>query len=311
MLILGEVHTGLLQNSTAISQDDATAILDVVLGERVRRSERPIAYAVSPDRLTGVDCRLPTATGSRTRAVGTVASRAAITGGHVLQGSAFAMVTPGREPRRLAWSYYLARPGRLETIGKVDLTDLRNGQVRATDSERSLDLGAIAGRAMDDAQRSRLLDRRAPLRTQRTRLRWLVSPTPEEDATATVSTAFSVESDTMRTLVLRVPVPSLPAVVDLCEDLALHDWLLTTMVSYVDRRITAQVSPAERVAQLRPAIDHLLHLWMPAARVAEPLLPVWDALERRPGFTRQWETSVSRIRDQVALSAVLSDRAGR
>ncbi|GAA1759123.1 SCO2521 family protein [Luedemannella helvata] len=308
MLILGEVHTGLLQNSTAVAQDDAAAILDVVLGERVRRSERPIAYAVSPERLTGVDCRLPTGTGSRTRAVGTVASRAAITAGHVLQGSAFAVVEPGREPRRRAWSHYLARPGQLETIGKVDLADLRNGQVRAAESERSLDLGAIAGRAMDGAQRSGLLDRRAPLRTQRTRLRWLAWRVAAE---APVSTAFSVESDTVRTLVLGVPDVPLAAVVDLCEDLALHDWLLTTMISYVDRRITATASPAERVAQLRPAIDHLLHLWMPAARVAEPLLPVWESLERRPGFTRQWDTSVSRIRDQVSLSAVLTDRAGR
>ncbi|GAB3965390.1 hypothetical protein [Plantactinospora veratri] len=70
MLTLGEVHTGLLQNSSSLSLENTAQLLDLLVGQRVRRSERPIAYAVSPDQLTGVDCRLPTRSGSRTRGWG-------------------------------------------------------------------------------------------------------------------------------------------------------------------------------------------------------------------------------------------------
>jgi len=28
---------------------------------------------------------------------------------------------------------------------------------------------------------------------------------------------------------------------------------------------------------------------------------VWESIERRPGFTRQWRASVDRVRDQVAV----------
>ena len=34
------------------------------------------------------------------------------------------------------------------------------------------------------------------------------------------------------------------------------------------------------------------------------LLPLWESLERRPGFTRQWDVSVNRIRDQIAVTTV-------
>jgi hypothetical protein len=51
-------------------------------------------------------------------------------------------------------------------------------------------------------------------------------------------------------------------------------------------------------------VEHLLHLWMPGARVDRSLAPLWDVLEREPGFTRQWRTLVRRIRDQLALLQV-------
>src|SRR5690349_15857270 len=72
VLTFGEIHTGLLQNSTALSGDRVSALLDLVVGERVRRFERPIAHTVSPDRLTGVDCGLPASSGRSTRGIGTV-----------------------------------------------------------------------------------------------------------------------------------------------------------------------------------------------------------------------------------------------
>jgi hypothetical protein len=85
VLILGEVHTGFVRNSRSLSQIQAAEVLNLVAGERVLRSERPIDFTLSPDLLAGVDCLMPTASRSRVRGVGTVLERAMITGGHALQ----------------------------------------------------------------------------------------------------------------------------------------------------------------------------------------------------------------------------------
>lgn len=310
MLTLGEVHTGLLQNSTSLSLLHTADLLDLVVGERVRRSERPIGYVVSPDQLTGVDCSLPTGSGSRTRAVGTIVSHAAVTGGHVLQGSTYTRVGRAAANRRLPWSHYLSRPGRLETIGKVDVRDVVRGFLGVGPPSQVLDLGAICDRAIDTVQHSPRLDRRPPFRSRRTRLRWAV--VPAEDPAAEPRGTFRVESDTLRTLELTVGGhDDMSAVVALCEDLALHDWLLTTLLVLMEASLTAPGTRAQKVERLRPAIDCLLHLWMPAARLDESVLPVWRALERRPGFTRQWESLVNRIRDQVTLSTIALLKASR
>ncbi|GAB3818534.1 SCO2521 family protein [Micromonospora zhanjiangensis] len=302
MLTLGEVHTGLLQNSTSLSLDRTADLLDLLVGQRVRRSERPIAYAVSPDEMTGVDCRLPTASGRANRGVGTVVSHAAVTGGHVLQGSTYTRVDRAPSNRRLAWSHYLSRPGQVETIGKVDARDVCQGFLGPAPQSQTLNLGAISARVVDGVQRSPLLDRRPPFRTRRTKLRWSVLPAPDE--TAEPRGTFRVESDTLRTLELTAPAGDVQAIVELCEDLALHDWLLTTLLSLMEASLTGTGTRAQKVHRLRPAIDCLLHLWMPAARLDESVLSVWQALERRPGFTRQWQSSVDRIRDQVTLSTI-------
>ena len=302
MLTLGEVHTGLLQHSTSLSLDRTTQLLDLLVGERVRRSERPIAYVIAPDQLTGVDCLLATGSGGRTRGVGTVVSHAAITGGHVLQGSAHTSLGRASVHRRLAWSHYLARPGHTEAIGKVDPRDLVRGFLNPRQPAQTLNLGAICGRTIDVVQHSPRLDRRPPFRSRRTRLRWVVLPA--DDPAAGAQGLFRVESETLRTLELTVGPDDVPAAVALCEDLALHDWLLTTLLTLMEASLTAPGTRAQKVDRLRPAIDCLLHLWMPAARLDESVLPVWSALERRPGFTRQWESSVNRIRDQVTLSTI-------
>ena len=302
MLTLGEVHTGLLQNSSSLSLDHTAQLLDLLVGQRVRRSERPIAYAVSPDQLTGIDCRLPAGSGSRSRGVGTVVSHAAVTGGHVLQGSVHTRVDRAAANRRLIWSHYLSRPGRVETIGKVDPRNLARGFLGPVYQPQTLNLGAISARLMDAVQSSARLDRRPPFRTKRTRLRWAVIPAADPSAEA--RGAFRVESDTLRTLELTAPYDDVLALVELCEDLALHDWLLTTLLSLMEFSLTGPGTRAQKIDRLRPAIDCLLHLWMPAARLDESVLPVWRDLEHRPGFTRQWQTSVTRIRDQVTLSTI-------
>jgi hypothetical protein len=306
LLTFGEVRTGLLQHSTALAQDRVVNILDLAVGERVRRSERPIPHAVSADRLTGVDCRLPSAARRESRCVGTVTAHATITGGHIVQGSAYSRVVRPQVGRRLPWSHYLARPGTLETIGKVDPADVVDGFV-TTPRPGDLDLGAISTRLVDEIQRSSLLDRQPPFRTTRTRVRWVVLPTDRRHGAPRA--AFRIDSSTDRTLEMRVDVDA-DTVVALCEDLALHDWLLTTLVRLTEVGLTAPGTRAQRVNRLRPAVDCLLHLWMPAARLDESVLPLWRSLDLRPGFTRQWQASVDRIRDQVALSMITLLEAG-
>src|SRR5260370_19185363 len=58
-LTIGEVHTGLLLTSTAVSADAAAELLAIVPGGSVRTRQRPIRYALSPEVLTGVDCSAP------------------------------------------------------------------------------------------------------------------------------------------------------------------------------------------------------------------------------------------------------------
>lgn len=299
MLAFGEVQTGLLQNSTAVTGLEAAEVVNLVSGETVRRLERPIAYALSPDKPEGVDCRLPTASGAIPRAVGTLTTHAVLVGGHVLQGSAYTALRAGQSDRRRPWPHYLAQPGCLETIGKAPSEDICAGLLSGAGGGKALDLAAITGHVLDVVQRSELLDHNPPLRARRLRLRWVA-----QLEAGCLGAAFAVRSEDLRTLHITIPDGDLTAVVALCEDLALHDWLLTTLTTMVENALTGNRPRHERISRLQPVVDHLLHLWMPAARLTPALLPVWTALEARPGFTRQWETSVRRIRDQVAMSTV-------
>lgn len=308
MLTFGEIHTGLLQNSTALPSERVSALLDLVVGERVRRSERPIARAVSPDRLTGVDCSLPSGSQRDTRGIGTVVSHLAITGGHVVQGSTQATIAPvRRNGLRLPWSHYLAQPGMIEPIGKLNLTDVATGFLAGSRRATTLDVGAISGREIDEIQASPLIDRKRPFRTSRTVLRWAVLPPSEEGNSA----SFSIDSKTMRTLLVHSEEHAADELQLLCEDLALHDWLLTTILTLLDSSLDTQGSRAQRVRKLHPAVEWLIHLWLPAAHVDPSLQPLWDTLDARSGFTKQWRTSVDRIRDQLNLSTMtLLEEAG-
>jgi hypothetical protein len=299
VLTIGEIHTGLLQNSTALPGNRVSALLDLVIGGRVRRSERPIARAVSPDRLTGVDCSLPSASQRDTRGIGTVVSHLAVTGGHVVQGSAQATVAPvHRRGQRPPWSHYLARPGALEPIGKLNLADVASGFLAGRRRVTTLDIGAISGRDMDEIQASPLLDRKRPFRTSRTVLRWALLPSSESGNSA----SFTIDSKTLRTLLVHSDEHSPGELQLLCEDLALHDWLLTTILTLLDGSLDTPGSRAQRVRELHPAVDWLIHLWMPAAHVEPSLQPLWETLDARSGFSRQWRTSVDRVRDQLNLS---------
>jgi hypothetical protein len=239
------------------------------------------------------------------RGIGTVIHRAALTGGHVLQGSAVTRLTKGAAGNRLPWPHYLARPGEVETVGGVDWEAVVQGFVAARPAKRggaSLDLSAISGRLMDAVQASPELDRAPPFRMARTRLRW-VAVVQDDAGSAEEPAVFSIENTQLRTLQLRCERHQADAVAQLCEDLALHDWLLTSLLELVERsRIGA--GSRQTIDRLRPAIDHLLHLWMPAARTDPSLAGLWSGLEQWPGYSRQWRVLVDRIRDQLALSTL-------
>jgi hypothetical protein len=305
MLMLGEVSTGLLRHSTSVSSRTSTRILGLRPGEPVRWSQRPIAFAVSPDVLTGVDCPLPTASGTGARGIGTITSHAAVTGGRVLQGSAYAVLAGAAADRRLPWSHYLSRPGVVERPAKVSVPDLLDGFAAPEHTAGSLDLTAIANRTMDAVQDADDLDGVPPLRTARTRLRWTAVTAEESPAAPRIS--FSIDDEYRRTLTIRVPPhiaghPDL--VVAFCEDVALHDWLLTTLLDQVERGAAAANGPAPAVIRLRPAMEALAHLWMPAARMDPSLEPLWQRLERLTGFSLQWAATVGRIRDQLAMGGL-------
>ncbi|SED47694.1 hypothetical protein SAMN05216489_03555 [Streptomyces sp. 3213] len=302
VLVCGEVRTCLLPSFQALDGRTAAQLLRLRADEHVRVSERPNLYALSPEVLTGVDCRLPTSDGAKVRGVGTVAARAALTEGRVLQSTAY-FSTPADGPDvRRPWGHYLVRPGVVEPFGKLPEQATAEGVLRSA-GRGELDLGMISEGLLAQVVRHPLLDRQAPFKSRRTHLRWAARRTLE--GSDPLLDSFTLAEDGLRTVELRVPedIPA-AAVAGLCEDLALHDWLLTTVVHMLENsRLGAADGPAAVLA-LRPAVDHLLHLWMPRAHVERTLSPLWDVLEREPGFTRQWQTLVQRIRDQLAVQAI-------
>ncbi|MGW3305990.1 SCO2521 family protein [Streptomyces sp. NPDC001073] len=302
VLACGEVRTGLLPSFQALDGRAAAQLLRLRADEHVRVSERPNLYALSPEVLTGVDCRLPTANGAKVRAVGTVAARAALTEGRVLQSTAYFSAPAAGPDVRRPWGHYLVRPGVVEPFGKLPEQATAEGVLRGG-GRGELDLGMIAEGLLAQLVRHPLLDHKAPFKSRRTQLRWAARQAPEgEDASLD---RFTLAEDGLRTVELRVPEGTeTAAVAGLCEDLALHDWLLTTVVHMLENsRLGAADGPAAVLA-LRPAVDHLLHLWMPRAHVDRTLGHLWDVLEREPGFSRQWENLRQRIRDQLAIQAI-------
>lgn len=301
MSMVGEVRTSLVQTSAALDDDEVVAMLDLLPGRFVHRVSRPVPHAASPERFVGVDCFL--ALPSRTvRAVGTVAHRTIVTGGHIIQGSATAEIRRGPDGRRLSWSHYLASPGRLETIGKGEPDDAARAFLDdAGDSPNVLDLGSVADQAIDSAQYDFAdLDRRPPLRVPRGRVRWSAVFGSQRP-----SARLRLEEGAIRSVSLLLPEGTDTAGARaFCEDLALHDWLLTTVDHVVRRSGIGRRPSATIVERLRPAIDHLLHLWSPGARRISPASELWPAVEDATGLDQQWQTLIHRIRDQLALPAV-------
>ena len=298
-LTIGEVHTGLLLTSTAVPVDTSVELLAIVPGGSVRTRQRPIPYAWSPEVLTGVDCAAPLAESREVRTVGTPATRVSLTDGRIIQAATHATFCRDPAGRRRPWSHYLAQPGVLEILGKASAESLATGFLRGPSTTKDLDLGAVNVRALASIQRSEHLDQTPPFRSRRTRLRWSAETSDGEQ-----EIAFTLGADGLRTVRLRAPEPNPRALADFCADLALHDWLLSTLLDLVDRAVARNRPAAELIGMLRPGIDHLAHVWMPAAHASKVLGGIWQELDLRSGFSLQWQKTVERIRDQLSVGLI-------
>ncbi|MFC4504814.1 MULTISPECIES: SCO2521 family protein [Streptomyces] len=299
VLVCGEVRTCLLPTRAAVDERTAVRLLRLRADERVRVSRHPNRYAVSPDVLTGVDCRLPTATGARVRAVGTVTGRAALVEGRVLQSTAYFSLFGGGPDRRRPWGYYLVRPGTLVPVGRLPEKSVTEGFLTGN-QQGELDVGSIAESLLARISRQhQVLDYDTPLTTVDTSLRWTAAPAADGEE---ASLQFTKAEDGLRIVQLRVPRGTEPAAAaGLCEDLALHDWLLTTVADKLDGLPVGSDDDRAVLKVLRPLVHHLLHLWMPLARVDRTLHTAWEELERTSGYGRQWTALAQRVRDQLVL----------
>ncbi|MEO5876546.1 MAG: SCO2521 family protein [Streptosporangiaceae bacterium] len=297
-LTIGVVKTGFLGHSTAVSPETASALLALVPGEQVRHAHRPRAYAVSPEPLTGVDCEMPSLSGRRTRGVGTVATRATLTGGRILQSCSYTTLVPATRDYRREWSHYLGRPGVVEVIRRMNAEDAAAGFAESDRGARAIELELIADAVLTGVQISSLLDRKLPLRAERGAWRWAFQhPGPDEAGIF----KFTILRDGTRLLRLGVSDASLPDLLDLVEDLALHDWLLRTVEAKLERVQLESGTIDRALPSISALFDHLIHHWMPCARVKQELLPLWNELDRAIGLTQPWEISVNRVRDQLRL----------
>lgn len=305
LTVLGEVRTGLVSHHAALTREQAEQLLaPLALGESVLSWERPIAHSLSAVTMTGLDCNLAVGEGGarKARAVGTVASRASVTGGTILQSSTLAAVRPSAVGRRQDWSHYAARPGVLETLAAQAPEQLAAGFLsEGPQREGFADFGSICERLARKVQNSSLLQGAAPLQFQWTRLRWAACVRPEGATAASVR--LQLGEDLGRTLSLTVLRSSVPEIAEFCGDLALHDWILTTVIRRLER--ISGDSSDEDVREISPVVARLLHLWMPGARVNAELSGLWNEFERQPGFSRQWQSLVSRMRDQISLHMAL------
>lgn len=304
VLIVGEVDTGLLRGRDPTAGGDGRDLVALVLGEQVLVSTRPRGYVRSPERPVGVDCSLG---GKRqTRGIGTALQRAAVTDREVVQGSAYATLVNASSTARRPWSHYLARPGVIEAIGRTAWPDLAEALAAADRVPATLDLGAVARRATDQVQSAARPGGADTLRAARSRLRWVARV--EKDGPALAGVHFDVVDRRLRLLRFTTSHDRAAGLAAACEDIALHDWLLSTLIESVHKAAIGLETRAETLKRLLPAIDRLLHLWMPAARADDLTEQFWTVLERRAGFTRQWTTLVDRVRDQlsVGVAAALS-----
>jgi hypothetical protein len=297
VLVIGEVRTCLLHNAGPLPQPVVAQLLGLIPGRRVLSVGRPVGRSVSPELTVGVDCRLATASRIGARGIGTVNSHAVITAGAVLQGSAKAHVRHAAADHRLAWSDYAGRPGVIEVISRADAADLAAGYLADTSPICTLDLGSVTGHLISGVQMHPQLDHITHVRSRPTRVCWVARVGDSDIPVARVH----AKDDIVRTVELTMPEDQLSLAARFCEDFALHDWLLTTVAQVIEQADRAEIAGREAIDILSPAVKRLLHLWMPGAYVDPAMRMLWDAFERRSGFSLQWNAQATQIRDWIRL----------
>jgi hypothetical protein len=113
------------------------------------------------------------------------------------------------------------------------------------------------------------------------------------------------DGDAARVLSFHAPAGADPdRLAAVAEDVALHDWLLTALLEIMRKAAIGVLPRDEAIERLLPAIDYLMHLWLPGARGDAFSDRVWAALESRAGLSRHWDLLVNRIRDQLAVAGL-------
>jgi hypothetical protein len=313
-MILGETKTGLLQNSTSVSLPFSAELLLFRPDVGTTQSERPLALATSADLLTGIDCSLPSTSGSKVEAIGTVASRASIVGGTIVQGTAYTELVPAVTNRqRMPWSHYLANLGTIEVAAKFRSPDVMAGFLDfEAHADGSMAIGAIAERVIDRVQQHPRINHRAPFRARRTSMRWVLMMEEAIQNTEVVGgmteAHFRLEGQANRGLVIYSSKLGMADCVRLCESIAYHDWLLSTLLRRMDPGGSAATG-STFIDHVRPMLEYLIHLWMPKAHISSDGGQIWDGFEKSIGFSKQWDTAVEHIRDLmfVNLTRALSE----
>ncbi|MET8779660.1 SCO2521 family protein [Nocardia sp. NPDC050713] len=311
--MLGEVETCLLPTGTALRRDETIDLLGQLMPDStIFWRERPISLAISPPTVEGVDCQLKVPTRPSVRAIGTVATRSLVFGGRVLQSSSMTRVEAGANGQRQTWSHYLSRAGVLETVTKIAKdtgTGLAEGfLVPGSASDSTLDLTSIANRLLGRIRMDGRLDQRVPLPSEATRLRW----SARVDRKNPPSVRFRLQDDRVRAVLVTVgSAPELDDVQRFCEDLAVHDWLLTATSAAIDQSDLFPPGSTESVAVLVPVLRHLAHVWMPRAHTPPGLRALWDELEEAPGLTAGRRGLVDQVRDRVLVAALDALRHSR
>ncbi|MFD3705760.1 SCO2521 family protein [Nocardia sp. NPDC058658] len=307
LVVLGEIRTCLLPHSVTLDGPATDDLLATVAGATVLRRERPGPLAFSPRHATGVDCHLGWGTTTTVRAVGTVESTAILVGSRLSQLSAHTTVVRASQRKRRPWSHYISQVGVTEVIGDLPDHAIADKELAAghfaPPGPNTLDLASISARRLDALHASPLLDHQPPLRAPTTRLRW----TATIGGSTGPAVSLRIEDELSRTLRVTVrEAADLPDAVRFCQDVAVHDWLLTVIDAKV---LAAEGAPAGRqVSALAPVLEHLTHLWMPGAQVPAAMRAPWRDLQAAANFSKQWTARIQQVQRRIEVATYYAAR---
>jgi len=294
-LAFGEVRTCLIQNLGTLSTSATEALMQLTPGSPVSKVERPMRRVLSPEQVTGVDCKLRVAREGRARAIGTVLSHAIVTNGRILQGSAHVALTAAGSNERREWRHYLRRQGVVEVIGSPHPNNLLDGFLSDTPPAQGVDLTSISDRIIDSVQQSPKLDHKTALRAGTGVVRWAATLHPDN-----VPTVGIVKSDVSNVHAVRLEgrPDDLPMLIRFCEEFALHEWLLTTVKDVIVARAETDIERGgDPLDSLLFALNQLGPLWMPPTYLSERMKALWEGVENRTHYTNVFDRQVARVRD--------------